>query len=150
MTRTIKFRGKSIYNGRWVEGDLVRHYENQRRFIAQEQMAYTYSMCGIDRLVSERYCEIDPESVGQYTGLNDKNGKEIYEDDICTANWYDYEEPNHTTTGVIEFCEGWIAYWLADYESETFEELNGHGCYCWDIEVIGNIYENPELLEVQQ
>ena len=52
-----------------------------------------------------------------------------------------------TTTGVIEFSPGWMPYWLADYDNKTFEELNGYGNYSWDIEVIGNIHDNPELLK---
>ena len=90
--------------------------------------------------------EVTPDTVGQYTGLKDKNGKEIYEGDVVTACWYDYEEPNHDMTGVVEFTQGWMAYWIADYENKEFSEINGCGYYSWTIEVIGNIYENPELL----
>jgi len=83
----------------------------------------------------------------QYTGLNDKHDKEIYEGDVVTANWYDYDEPSSTITGVIEFSEGWMAYWIADYEGKVFSEINGKGAYAWDIEVIGNIHDNPELVD---
>ena len=64
--REIKFRGKRADNGEWVFGDLVKHYENQRIFIACDQLSFTYSECGIDRLVTERFYEVIPETVGQY------------------------------------------------------------------------------------
>lgn len=61
--REIKFRGKTA-DGEWVEGDLIRHYENQRRFIACDQLAYLYAECGIGRLVSETFYEVVPETIG--------------------------------------------------------------------------------------
>lgn len=87
--RTIKFRGKRVDNGEWVYGDLIRHYENQRRFIALDQMAYTYTENGISRLVSERYHEVLPESVGQFVNRTDKWGKEIYVGDTVEGYYID-------------------------------------------------------------
>ena len=89
--RTIKFRGKRLDNGEWVVGDLIRHYENQRRFIALDQMAYTYTENGISRLVSERYHEVLPESVGQWTGLVDMDMVEAYEKDVVGVYFRDGE-----------------------------------------------------------
>lgn len=125
--RKIKFRGKRVDNGEWVYGDLHHGFITGNGYVNGR--------------------EIHPETVGQFTGLKDKNGVEIYEGDIVTACWYDYEEPNHDMTGIVEFTEGWMSYWIADYDKKEFSELNGQGYCHWTIEVIGNIYDNPELME---
>lgn len=82
--------------------------------------------------------EIDPETLGQYTGLHDKNGKEIYEGDVCKS----------LLNGIVQLIE---VYW--DDYFIRFRMKNGNGTadlFCYRDEVIiicGNIYENPELLE---
>lgn len=131
--RDIKVRGKRIDNKEWVCGDLVFHYENQRKFILCDQMAYTYTECGIGRIVSEHYFEVIPETVGQYTGLKDKNGTEICENDIV----------RDCDTGTIK-----TVLW----HKNCFILRDIKGFYQWtyyedEHEVIGNIYENPELLK---
>lgn len=96
---------------------------------------------------------IAPESTGlilmQYTRLKDKNGKEIYEGDIVLIDAYTYDEPEFDGEYLVEYNE-LLGMWefknLEDNEDiRTFEYLNGW--YKLDIEVIGNIYDNPELLE---
>ena len=69
----------------------------------------------------------------QYTGLKDKNGKEIYEADI---GW----DEHHECYGVVKFDEGKFLYEWENISEDLFE-------VCDEIEIIGNIYENPELLE---
>jgi len=137
--REIKFRGKRVDNGEWVYGFYIGPVstDNQSIVYADKENYYCQD-------------EVIPETVGQYTGLKDKNGVEIYEGDIVTACWYDYEEPNHDMTGIVEFTEGWMSYWIADYDKKEFSELNGQGYYHWTIEVIGNIYDNPELMEGEE
>ena len=116
--REIKFRGKHIETGRWVYGYYVCTH-NRHRIIYEDYEGF--------------YCEeeVIPETVGQYTGLKDKNGKEIYEGDIILFNNF-----GDTLDKVV-------------YSSGCFH-TSGRG-YLLDkireIEVIGNIYENPELLE---
>ena len=134
--REIKFRGKITDIDKWVFGDVVRHYENQRRFIACDQMAYEFIMYGINRLVSEYYFEVIPETIGQYTRLKDKNGVEIYEGDILRAF------PNGTEyIGAVEYKED-EAQWFGA------KDYLGYAVAYSGAEVIGNIHDNPELLEV--
>lgn len=133
--REIKFRGKRLDNGEWVFGDFIRHYENQRRFIACDQLAYTYTECGISRLVSEHFCEVDTATVGQYTGLKDKDGREIYEGDIVNC-W-----GGECCQGYWEFNDTIAVNDIRDY---VISGILGESEY---IDVIGNVYDNPELLE---
>lgn len=133
--REILFRGKRTSNGEWVEG----WYEPPVKWDGHSFGTTIAYIC------SEGYlddAEVDPTTVGQYTGLQDKNGKRIFEGDI------------------LVFCKGAThpiqVYWdglgwkfLRNEKriEDTFEcNTISHIQYC---EIIGNIHDNPELLEVQ-
>ena len=131
--REIKFRGKRIDNKEWVYGNLVFHYENQRKFILCDQMAYTYTECGIGRIVSEHYFEVIPETIGQYTGIKDTHNKEIYEGDIVNARGGEYYH------GVWE-------WYTVQYIKDIRYSLQPIECFEY-IEIVGNIYDNPEWVE---
>ena len=133
MNREIKFRGKRFDNGKWVFGDLLTKHPHHKGLTIVENGVLHH--------------EVDPETVGQYTGLKDKNGVEIYEGNICRAAVY--KDP-------ITLRKSIMINSLVVLRNGAFT-LDGHkrlpdgfrtlptldGC-----EVIGDIHDNPELLEV--
>lgn len=128
--REILFRGKRADNGEWVEGNLfIPDYPDKPTEI-----------CIGTNVVRITY-EVIPETVGQYTGLTDRNGKKIFEEDIL----------NTTNSN--------CAIWYVDYKNTGFCCNQGNANYSCvldefmqfsDVEVIGNIQDNPELLEVEK
>lgn len=71
MKREIRFRGKDVFSGKWVYGDLAHNQKITREGLEPRVMVAGY--------------EVDPATVGQFTGLHDKNGTEIYEDDVLMS-----------------------------------------------------------------
>ena len=92
--------------------------------------------------------KVDKNTLGQYTGLHDKNGKEIYEGDIVLLDCYYYEEPALGGEFKVIYDDINGMWLLVDLENKdrgfAFGEIRSY--YKAEIEVIGNIYDNPELL----
>lgn len=133
--REILFRGKRVDNGEWVEGLLWKKKYNTSKLF----MSYFP-----DKDDNEEVVVIDPETVGQYTGLKDKNGNKIFEGDI--VKWIDTQF-NAYKSKVIYCCDKYN-YPAFDLEKHDYE-CNGlqyahEDCY---LEIIGNIHDNPELLQ---
>lgn len=141
--RSIKFRGKRISDGDWMIGDLVTvvngDFATERTFIHLRLSDVGFTQDGL----TSQLClhEVDPETVGQYTGLKDRNGKEIYEGDIGYVVIDRYGDPRKPFLSVVE-CDR--CFW-------SFRHLERNDLHeIWpkdQFEVIGNIYENPNLLE---
>ena len=128
--REILFRGKRVYNGAWLAGDLL---------------ANKYERPNICPIGDVNCYPVIPETIGQYTGMKDKNGEKIFEGDIV----------KYSTT-----CEIFTVAWHGSFAEFVISELQKPNKatrgskdmylvnrYC---EVIGNIYDNPELLEGEE
>ena len=137
MKREIKFRGLCKFTNKWAYGDLI-HVDNKpyRIFIYGKESFF-----------------IKPETATQFTGLKDKNGKEIWEGDILKVHIFTQElgESLGVREGEKEFvAEIWyqeLGLWLqGNNEEDGGYMLWFNGMHEESIEVIGNIFENPALL----
>lgn len=138
--RTIKFRGRSIHTDKWHYGDLIH---NDDDLLIRQGCLSTF---------------IENETVGQFTGLLDKNRKEIWEGDavrvgILSPNYTgSYPEPYYVDTVCI-YKEGAFLYKrISPFDKKklsrnwTYKPMHRYEIY--STEVIGNIHDNPELLKV--
>lgn len=147
--REILFRGKRLNNGEWVEGYLYEHEpalvgiasendvpEPSKWFIARTGFA-DWNM---PRPVE--FVEIDPSTVGQYTGLKDMNDKRIFDGDILGSR-YDDLYPDDVAIEVVKwFRNGWYIQ-----QGENLPDALDEDGVLPGSEIIGNITDNPELLE---
>lgn len=122
--REIKFRALSLYPQTWVYGLYFKSgSEGQWTEIQMENGASVY---------------VDEETISQYTGLKDKNGKEIYEGDVIRSVF-------GTTNNVVFYSDAGF-YQIRNCRTKGTSTLGGNN---EGSVVVGNIYENPELLEVK-
>lgn len=151
----IKFRGKRVDNGKWVYGDLI--HEKYGTCIKYVETEYPKGNGAPERkLIFKRHkTTVIPATIGQYTGLRDKNGKEIYEGDICRvssdtfySNSYATLEESWELIMQVVFCN--YAFIFRCLQDKHLEILLAETLWeDFEIEIVGNIYENPELLEVK-
>ena len=129
----ILFRGKRTHNGEWVYGDFVRG--NERKSLRDSIFVYD------SETQSFNDYEINPSTLGQYTGLTDKNGKRIFEGDIAKVL-----QGKDKDIAYVGFENG--AFMLYPKTGNIYERTLWEYWYNdWDVEVVGNITDNPELLE---
>lgn len=131
--REIKFRGKCIANGKWVYGSLLRWPDGCCTILeSKDGCNYVWKR------------DIDPDTVGQFTGLNDRNGKEVYENDILRV----YDRKTYFNI-IVSWSKEAVAFMVCYCDKNQsplswFSNLLPNG---YEIEVLGNIHDNPELLE---
>lgn len=134
--REILFRGKRIDNGEWVEGYLAAYDMICPDYSYPED---TTNATGLyyGKTPYVGFVDVDPATVVQYTGLTDKNGKRIFEGDIV-------EDASVGLLGDVVFSVvGVPSFGIND----VHDGLQYHDGFWSDLEVIGNIHDNPELLE---
>lgn len=141
--REILFRGKRIFGDGWAYGS----YYHYRTFEYDLNERHTIMECKepVNAIATIEHVEVDPSTVGQYTGLTDKNGKRIFEGDVveghCHSAW------SHG----LQRCE--VAYGRDGFEARNHIEGLDSDYYTYrvlfskDVVVIGNVHDNPELLD---
>lgn len=122
MNREIKFRGKN-YENKWKYGDLVQEKWKQGKAIMIKKETTAWSVL--------------EDTVGQYTGLHDKNGKEIYEGDIVGDNKIKW---------IVKWNKHRIGFSLYPTTEQLYDEMPINVENKLGFKILGNIYDNPELL----
>ena len=150
--REILYKGKRKDNGEWVEGYYVYRGEEYSTIDTNAHFIVAHDMCGLI------WYEVIPESVSEFTGLPDNNGKKIFEGDIVKAVFKPYFIGSYAI-GKVVFENG--TFKIAVYQSKnasTYKKFTKETARAYSIEnnfidrnysleVIGNIHDNPELLK---
>ena len=138
------FKAKRLDNGEWVIGNLVQNpfFKGVRSWISSEQEDKT-RLRSISRTQALwNSIEVDSSTICQCTGLKDKNSELIFENDILSGH-IDVEFPeDETRKRVVWYENGWCANEPGCDDHEELDDFDSE-----NFEVIGNIFDNPELLE---
>lgn len=126
--REILFRGKRLDNGEWVEGLPCFNMYNKLGI----QPSSTLFVCHI----------VNPETVCQYTGLTDKSGVKIFEGDVVEFTRVNALGWNTHRVGEVRYYDELPIFYIMASTGDAWDWVD-----CENIEVIGNIFDNPELME---
>lgn len=126
MNNRYLFKAKRISDGEWIVGYLYRLSENNPPFIMLRKYGESY--------------EVDEHTICQCTGLKDKNGKLIWENDILSGHIDDDFPENETKKYVLWHENGWHTKEINSVDYEALDNFDSE-----NFEVVGNIFENPKL-----
>ena len=146
--REILFRGKRLQGGDWVEGYFFKSDINKRERESKKATLIFTPDCDTFIMVPECHNSfmVVSDTVGQYTGMTDKNGKRIFEDDVC--RFREWSNGEMCWVGKVHWeHQQFMVSGGPNQECETMFELCLSRFISENIEVIGNITDNPELLE---
>ena len=137
MRKEILFRGKHVDSGKWIYGYYVEQYGSHKIFLP-----YGVDSCGFD------VCHVVPQTVGQFTGFYDIEGKPIYEGDIVDV-LYDVE---YVGVAALRMGKSYVVFSDGMFQKRKITgNIGERGCTLFITSdrhtVIGNIHDNPELLE---
>ena len=131
MKRQIIFRGQSLANGKWIEGNLF--VKGSRCTITDDCSCYS----------------VDPETVGQWTGLTDRAGQRIFEDDII--RWRKFADKEYQIS-IMKWFEQFASFGLTrSIDDGAMLESDWFGIVFWggDMELIGDIWDSKDLLKTE-
>lgn len=132
--REILFKAKRKDGGKWIEG----YYQKRYDLLGKEEHLIFHA----DSYKMWEYAEIVPETLCQFTGLCDKNGKKIWENDILMAHLDEFY-PEDVTYETVEWgVAGWITHEAGSIDRQYLDEFGTE-----HFEVVGNIFDNKELLQ---
>lgn len=146
--REILFRGKRVDNGEWVEGGICDYGGGVSIFVVNHYAGSFYEppYTDLDEV------DVVPSTVGQYTGLTDKNGKKIFEGDIIEFTDDVYKR---TYKGICVFKDGSYQIKFNYYKSQIAyhrigkvdvdQDMGASYTICYEYNVIGNVYDNNEM-----
>ena len=134
MSREILFRGKSLVFDDWVEGDLLNYSPNPKICVTRNEEE------------DKDLYFVLKETVGQYTGLTDKNGKRIFDGDILKFK----DDDGDYSLNEVYFDNNLLAFMTKETDRGSIDDMSGWEKWRENYEVIGNIHDNNELLEVSE
>lgn len=145
--REILFRAKRVDNEEWMEGSLITLDADSGYYFIVEPY-FSASTLPIRDLIYDHTRLVFPATICQYTGLTDKNGNKIWENDVVMIDAYSYIEPEEDVFGVIGYSDAYACFGVLDKNNKKFIPIyECQGSYKTIYKNLGSIFDNPELME---